>query len=71
MPKIQGKRALSIDISASLYIMFSKLCVELEITKTEAITQYLRYLQKQDSRNRKILNEHSEPNFKLDARKPK
>ncbi len=71
MAKIPGKRALNVDVPADLYNMFAKLCIDLEITKTEAITKYLKYLQKQYYKQRQVLDEDSKPDFKLDDRKSK
>lgn len=67
----QGKKALNIDLPVDLYNMFAKLCIDLGITKTEGIVQYLRYLQAQQYKARKPLNEQSKQDFKLDSRKPR
>lgn len=71
MVKHHGKKALNLDIPVDLYTMYAKLCVDLDITKTEGIIQYLRYLQAQYYKHRQVLNEDSRPDFKLDTGKPK
>jgi hypothetical protein len=64
-----GKKSLNLDVPADLHDMYSKLCIDLGITKTDGIVQYLRYLQKQHYKHRQVLNDTSPPDFKLDAGK--
>lgn len=66
MNKKAGKRALNMDIPADLFDMYAKLCIDEGITKTEGIVRYLRYLQKQYYKHRRVLDEDSKPDFKLD-----
>lgn len=70
MAKQLGKRALNLDIPIELYNMYAKLCIDLGITKTDGIIQYLQYLHAQYYKNRRALNEHSQSDFQLDDRKP-
>lgn len=71
MPAPKGKRTISADVDVDLYNSFAKACIDAGVSKTEALVRYIRYLQKQPSRGRKLLDEHSESDFKLDARKPR
>lgn len=68
MTKKVGKRALYVDVPDELYIMFSKLCLEKGITRTEAIIQYLQYLKAKYYKHRELLHEHSRNDFELDER---
>lgn len=67
----KGKKTLNIDIPADLFNFYAKACIDAEITKTEGIVRYMKYLRKQPFRSREFLNEDTESNFKLDGRKPK
>lgn len=70
MEKRPGKHSLNIDIPVELYTMYAKLCVDLGITKTEGIVQYLKYLKAQGIRERRlrVLHGKSKGDFKLDGR---
>lgn len=61
-----GKRSINLDVPADLYDMYAKLCIDLGITKTEGIVRYMRYLQKQHYKHRRVLDEESPQSFKLD-----
>lgn len=69
--KKRGKRALNLDIPENLYNMFAKLCIDAGITKTEAIVRYINYLQQQRHGSRRLLDEDSKSNFKLDEGEPR
>jgi hypothetical protein len=66
----KGKKTLHVDIPVDLFNMYTKLCVDLEITKTEGLIRYFKYLQKQYYKRRRAINEKSEPDFKLHEREP-
>lgn len=61
----EKKRAMNVELPADLWQMFSKLCIDSQVSKTEAIIQYLKYLKAQNNKCRRLLNEGSEDNFKL------
>ena len=61
-----GKKTLNVDIPLDLFTMYSKLCVDLGITKTQGIIQYFRYLKKQYHHHRQVLNEKSKSEFRID-----
>jgi len=67
----QGKKALNVMIPADLHDMYAKLCIDLGITKTEGIVEYFQYLKKTYYKHRQVLDEKSDADFKLDARKSK
>lgn len=73
MARRPGITQLNVDIPTQLYIMYSKLCIDLGISKAEGIIRYLEYLQKQSHRSRKnkALHEGSDETFKLDEETPK
>lgn len=68
--KARYKKALNVDLPADLYDMYAKMCIDLNISKTEGIVQYFKYLQKQNYRQRRTLNETTESDFTLDDRDP-
>ena len=61
----KGKKTLNVDIPSDLFNMYSKLCIDLEITKTEGLIRYFKYLSKMYYKRRRAINEKSEPDFKL------
>ncbi len=65
---VKFTRILSVRLPRPLFDMYSKLCVDKDITLTEGIVRYLRFLHAQDHRTRKgkLLNANSDSNFKLD-----
>lgn len=65
MTSKNGMRHLSIQVPPSLYKALSQICLELEITKTELITNYIRHLQTQNITERKQL--YAAKNLRVDA----
>ena len=61
---------MNLDVPADLYDMYGKLCIDYGITKTEGIVRYFRYLKSQNYKLRKVLNDRSVSDFKLDEREP-
>lgn len=66
--KSKGKRSLNLKFDVDLYDFFAKLCIDLGVTKTEAITQYFQYLKKLHNKKRRLLSENSEETFRVDAK---
>lgn len=65
------RKVVSLRIPVDLYDMLKKLAVDLGVTSTEVITQYLEYLQKTRYKHRVVLNENTEKtNFYLIGRNP-
>lgn len=54
---IKGKKTLSVQIPADLYGVFAKLCLDHEISKTEGIVRYIKWLNLHHRNNRKLLDE--------------
>lgn len=67
MAKIVGKRTLSVQVPADLYVMFSKFCMDSEVSRTEAIVKYLKWIQKQPVAQRRLLNATSKADIGLDG----
>lgn len=63
--KREGKKALNIDVPTRLYAMFAKLCIDMGVTKTEAITRYLEFLEAKYHRQRRFLDAESREEFNL------
>lgn len=63
----EAQRVLNVEIPADLWQMFSKLCIDEEVSKKEAIVQYFKYLKAKNNKSRRLLNETSEDNFKLNG----
>lgn len=70
MFKKQGRKTLSVLVPIRLHDMFNKLCIDHEISKTQAIIRYLQYLQAKPYEKRKLLYAKSKPDFKLDVGEP-
>lgn len=70
MASQHGKKILYASIDAELFNMYSKLCIDMGITKTDGLIQYFKYLKKQHHNQREGLNERTKSDFRLDARKP-
>ena len=69
MSKKYGKRVLSVQIPTALFHMYSKVCIDAGVTKTEGIVQYFEYLKGLKPQYRRMVDGDSERNFKLDASK--
>ncbi len=67
LKKKTGNKALMIRIPADLHDVLKRLALDNETSATHIITEYLRFLQKQPHRIRKVLNEDSETDYKLDV----
>lgn len=61
-PKIKGKKTLSVEVPADLYAIFSKLCIDNEVTKTEAIIRYMKYLKKRIPQERRLIDGKTQSN---------
>lgn len=68
MGKYSKERNLGVRVPGELYAMLSRLCIDLELTKTDIIVKYLEYLQAQNFKERSILDADSEPLFKPENR---
>lgn len=66
----KGKKVLNVHLPKELYEMYAKLCIDLGISKTDGIIQYMEYLNAQPWHKRKgtVLNEGKQSNFKLISR---
>ncbi len=58
----KGTKAINMRVDSDLHDTLMHLSIELNITATEIVSQYLKYLKKN---KRKLLNEHSKPEFTL------
>jgi hypothetical protein len=65
MTKKTGKKTLSVELPVDLYDMYAKLCIDLNLTKTEGIYRYLQYLQKKYYKHRQAINADSDDDFSL------
>ena len=54
------KKMVNMRLRADLYDMLKKLAIDLHITSTDVIVQYLEYLQKSRYKHRLVLNENTE-----------
>ena len=54
----KGKKSVNMEIDVDLVIMFKRMCLNADITVTEGFKNYLKYLQKQHCRKRKLLDEN-------------
>ncbi len=65
------RKAVYMRLRIDLYDMLRKLAVDLGVTSTDVITQYLEFLQKSQYKHRLVLNENTEKtNFQLIGRNP-
>jgi hypothetical protein len=69
--KYVGKRSITVDLPIQLFNMYAKLCVDLQISKTEGFIRYLKWVNMHKPPQRRLLNEHTESDFKLDEGEPK
>lgn len=63
----RGCSSVTFAVPIKLYKVFSKLCIDEGISRSEAFLRYLRYLSKEHSRKRTLLNEQSPTSFRLDS----
>ena len=62
----EGRRALNINIPDKLYAILNRICTDYGLSKTECISQYLRYLEAQHYAKRRPLSASSKKSFKLE-----
>ena len=67
MVRKAGNTQMNMLVPQDLYDMFSKLCIDLGITRNQAIVRYFHYLQKQHYKKRRLLDEESTEHFDVGA----
>lgn len=62
-----GVKGLTFNVPIDLADSFHKTCIDFQMTKTEAILRYLEYLRKTHKKDRRLLDEDSDPDsFRLE-----
>ncbi len=64
------RKAVYMRLRIDLYDMLRKLAVDLGVTSTDVITQYLEFLQKSQYKHRLVLNENTEKTKQQKRTKP-
>lgn len=65
---MKANKQLCVKIDPDLYNDFAKICIDLSVSKTEAIVKYMQYLRNTSKYNRRLLDVYSKKDtFKLEA----
>jgi len=63
---MEGDKVIHVRVKAALHKTLKRICVDMSMTQTEVISQYLHYLKRHKLQSKWVLNERSDPKFQLD-----